>query len=146
MYGSCAPYQRTLTGDSVSEGAVDGVKTFMKVLTIGKWPSYNLISVTLHPQINNCLGQFGRWDRSLRAHCRSPGRSLQPLYGLSTVELSLWFVGPHKQNCSMNVPMATILLLFANDSESDAVPGKDAFDLSIVVRDIYNSVGITRRT
>jgi cullin 1 len=110
--------------DYCTQGSVDDIKTAMKVLTFGKWPNYRPINVTLHPQMTTCFDQFGQWYRSTK-----PKTLLEPLYGLSTVEMVLWFVGPRKKICSMNVPMACILMLFANDP-----------NLQLTVKDIQDQV------
>jgi hypothetical protein len=109
----------------VQGGSVDGVQTGMKVLTFGKWPNYNKVPVKLHPVISNCFDQYGQWYKSTR-----PRTNLEPLYSLSTMEMSLWFVGNKKKICQMNVPMASILLLFENDPNH-----------VFTVQEIYDRVG-----
>lgn len=93
------------------QGNVNGIKTSVKVLTYGKWPSYRESSqMQLHPALANCFDLHGQWYRSKR-----PKTHLFPVYGLSTVELSLYFVGSRKKICLMNIPMSSILMLFAED-------------------------------
>jgi len=116
-----------------TQGSVAGVKTAMKVLTYGKWPNYKPVNVTLHPQVNDCFDKYGQWYRSTR-----PKTNLEHLYGLSTVEMSLWFVGARKKICSMNAPMATILLQFANS-------GPGAAETKLTVGEIYNAVGYDKK-
>jgi cullin 1 len=94
---------------------VDGigkVKMDVKVLTAGKWPSYDLAecaSIRPHPAIAKCFSDFSEWYLASR-----PKIMLEPFWKLSTCELACYFTGK-KKLVSMNIPMACILLLFAEN-------------------------------
>jgi len=129
-----------------TEGSVQGISTSMKLLTYGKWPrAWNWgmphMCRPCHPQVNECFDQFSQWYQGAHIQ-RVSGMSLQWYsrsihfnYGLSTVEMSLWFVGANELICTMNVPMATILLLFADAG---------TYDLALTVADIYQAVGYSK--
>ena len=104
-----------------NQGSVDGIRTDVKVLKSSSWPFCRPTRLNVHPQIARCFDQWEIWYRSTDMMTDSEYHMcagsdtliLTRLYGLSTVRMSLWFTGPHRTICTMKLPMASILLLFA---------------------------------
>eukprot|EP00656_Telonema_subtile_P017217 TRINITY_DN191_c0_g1_i2.p1 TRINITY_DN191_c0_g1~~TRINITY_DN191_c0_g1_i2.p1 ORF type:complete len:611 (-),score=166.99 TRINITY_DN191_c0_g1_i2:334-2166(-) len=97
---------------NISIDGIGRVKMDMKVLTAGKWPSYDLgecANIRPHPAIAKCFSDFSTWYLKSKPKIR-----LDPFWRLSNCELALYFTGS-KKLATMSIPQACIMMLFAED-------------------------------